>query len=735
MPQPRPRQKPYEAAAASLMAYARVGPAGALARRAGAPVIYSLLLLAGAVVLLARWPIVAGDSDLWLYLSAGRRLYETGSIPADSYYSFVEPPRPWDNYSWLVEAVFYPVFTAFGYQGLALLKALLFGAAAVPAWLLLFRDGPRGQAPPRGWAAAIFALALVVVIDKYKVGRPHVFTYALMAAFMCLLELRPRRAFWLIPLAVLWGNLHGRTYPAMFLVAGAYIADELLPVLTGRGGGGRLDRRLVAALLLCLAAVFLTPLGPRLIAAPFVHQGRLSGFIGEYTPPAPGELLTVNIVELVLTHRSAFALLLAAAAASALTALAAPRGRVGPLLMAAGGALLLSRGSRFMTECALLSLPLLRATPPIRGGLWRDLLPGPARVLAALLLMAPPALLLKDMFEPRPRYPFSGRHLPQGVAAFLERADTGGKVLNFPNTGSYLHWMIHPRYRIFADMTFPNVFTPEDFYWAQSAFLTAEGLAGTLARYAPDYISAPRYHRGFRDLIARHPDYVPVFFDDVDVLYVDRRRHPGLAREHGLSLDPYALDESYPPALPGPEAPGPPLPAFLERMIEIDPSCLATRMMAIRLLMPHRAWSRVLDHGRAIADAFPELPAGFVAQGDALRGQGAVESALDAYRRALDLADPGGRRFILRKMASAQMARRDYRSGYALLRRAVDPDNPAIGRRELYYLATAAMLAHEEGEAGLLFERLYTRLSPPGTDSRAAAQADVRAWGLHPPEF
>ena len=129
----------------------------------------------------------------------------------------------------------------------------------------------------------------------------------------------------------------------------------------------------------------------------------------------------------------------------------------------------------------------------------------------------------------------SSANLPAGVAAFLNRVDRGGKVLNDPNTGGYLQWMLYPKYKIFMDMEVPFLFTDEDMVTAVTMFGDRQVLSGVLARYEPDFITVRNNDRGFKRVMEEaFPHYTIVFFDDHEVLYVDSRKHPDLAREFEL---------------------------------------------------------------------------------------------------------------------------------------------------------------------------------------------------------
>ena len=72
------------------------------------------------------WPIVGYDTDLWYHLSGGRYFWQNGTIPHDSYFSFIVPSKAWYDYYWMFQAIVYKIFQWAGYPGLVALRCLLY---------------------------------------------------------------------------------------------------------------------------------------------------------------------------------------------------------------------------------------------------------------------------------------------------------------------------------------------------------------------------------------------------------------------------------------------------------------------------------------------------------------------------------------------------------------------------------------------------------------------------------
>jgi hypothetical protein len=170
----------------------------------------------GAVAFLVLWLLLltAGRSNFFRdpgtfwHVVTGERILADGFIRTDPY-TFTFGGTWWVPYQWLGEVVMALIHRAGGFDALLLGSVTLI--AGIYAWLTtrLLQTGLRPVA-----VGALIALALAASSSHFHV-RPHLFTIAGMAATMALLVdidagLVPlRRLAWLIPLFVVWTNIHG----------------------------------------------------------------------------------------------------------------------------------------------------------------------------------------------------------------------------------------------------------------------------------------------------------------------------------------------------------------------------------------------------------------------------------------------------------------------------------------------------------------------------------------------
>jgi len=700
----------------------------------GPTLLYLLFLGSLSCYHLLAWPIQVTDTDLWYHLNSGRYLFTHGTIPRDSFFSFLSPPRPWVDYFWLFQALVYTIFSWGQYYGLLLLRAIIYLALLAVVSGYLF-TGTRSR-QLRAWSTFCFVLYCLVLFPRFLLVRPHMLTYLFIALFLYILEFHRRRAIVLPVLAVLWCNVHGIAYPVLLGICGAYVAEYFIRRLRGQSYRRVEVLRFLVPTVLAMAAVYLTPHGLRLLAVPLASLTYASRFIIELLPLTWGDLTSFHVSTLLPSSLGVFNVLLITAGVIALTSMLQRTARISHMLLFVGGLLLLTRGLRFTSECALLCLPLLKANP-LR---LKSELPKSTHLVLLGLLMMVPVSFLNPSRVMRPRYPFSYAGLPQGVVAFLQHTKSGGTVLNDINIGGYLQWTLYPSYRIFADMEVPFLFTDEDLHIGRQVFVSKPILAKMLQRYTPTFISVPIDCEKFPALIHDFPDYTAVWFDDANVLYVHRTQRPDIAAVYALSrVDPFALakwqrreqmgevtdDKAL--WLPAPPARSSII-AQLERQVAIDPDCLLTNRLLAMADTEDGRYERALTHAEAVIRNFPEVATGYHLLGDAWRGLGEFGRARSAYQAALARAKSPESRDIQRALGELYLAHHEPAAAFNAFFHSVDLFSPETPIDELFRLAVLARTLGMVKEADAFLTYLYAfRIGP---DEKAWIERLGNEWTL-----
>jgi tetratricopeptide (TPR) repeat protein len=585
---------------------------------------YLAVFTAALVAFLARWAIHAGDTDLWYHLAAGRAIAQDGAIPSEAFASFLE--RPWLDYYWLFQLVVWAIHGVAGYGGLVLARAVLFLALAAAAIALLRPWRPPGAA----LRTAALVSVLLILLPRFASLRPQLVVLTLLPLVLVALE---RGGRWLLTLpvaALVWANVHGVSWPVLAMVLAAYGAELLLEAGRRQGPPAAIRGRLLA-LVLAAAAVLATPHGMALLPVPFTSLDFASRILDELGRVSPAAFAGLAVDRLVPGRQTLFNLLALMTLVALLEQLSHRRLRAAHVLLVAGGALLIGRGSRFVFEASLLALPLLAAWDP-PPALSRRGWSRPVRVVLLALVAAIPFLTLWR-WQWRGSFPLATENLPVGVSTFLERAGGGGTLFNDPDLAGYLEWRLVPRYQIFSDLQTPFLHSDVDSFLALGAFGDARVLRKVVARWQPDFLAVSAWETAARRAIDARLGYVPVAFDWTTVLYASRRSRPALAASYRLAaVDPYAAAGGRWPLRRG--APRARASSELSRLVAVDGDNGALRVALGRLELAGGRAAAALRHAQRAVAVAPRRPEPWRLEGDALVALGRYREAVDALAAA-----------------------------------------------------------------------------------------------------
>jgi hypothetical protein len=203
------------------------------------------------------------DPGTFWHTAVGERILATHAVPACDEYSYTRAGEPWAAYEWLGECGMALAHRVSGLDGLLLVTVTLL--AGLYAWLA-GRLARAGMHPL--WAVSLTALAAGVGASHFHT-RPHLVTILLQAVTVHLLSrcdagtLPLRRLAWLVPVFVVWTNVHGGVLGGIGTV-GLVAAGWWVAPLAGwespvRGWRGRLFLVLLVAG--CVLAVLVNPYG------------------------------------------------------------------------------------------------------------------------------------------------------------------------------------------------------------------------------------------------------------------------------------------------------------------------------------------------------------------------------------------------------------------------------------------------------------------------------------------
>jgi hypothetical protein len=209
------------------------------------------------------------DPDMWWHLKTGEVIWTTHTIPTTDLFSYTTNHHSSIPHEWLSELLIYGAYRWAGYSGLMLWLCFFTVALLITGYVLCsLYSGNSKVALVGGLTIWLFGTIGFAV-------RPHMIGYLLLIIELLLLHLgqtRDRRWFLgLPPLFALWVNCHGSFFFGIALV-GVVLFSSWFSFHSGSLVATRWDlpRRLtlILALVLSAAALFINPVGPRLVLYP-----------------------------------------------------------------------------------------------------------------------------------------------------------------------------------------------------------------------------------------------------------------------------------------------------------------------------------------------------------------------------------------------------------------------------------------------------------------------------------
>ncbi|MBF0515963.1 MAG: hypothetical protein HQK97_02430 [Nitrospirae bacterium] len=671
--------------------------------------VYVAAFLIYVVFGLSTLPILNGDTDLWYHLNGGRYIAAHGEIANSSFFSFLEPARHFSNYYWLFQLLNYKIHLALGNTGLIALRAMLFCLISA-ALFGVFRVRSEGITP---FFVLMLTMYIMLLLPRSLLNRPHVFSYLFIAVFVYVYEIRPQRAYILPVIALLWVNLHGVEYPVMLLICGAYMAEVYVRRLRRKTAFTKDELMRLASGAACMGAIYLSPHGAALLSVPFTDTRYASVYINELREMTAVEFLSFNVTEGGISYISIFNVMLVLTLSGLTSALSNNKLRMSHLGLLLGGAYLLTKGARFRSEFALLVMPVVGSALPIDfnhaavGGLSKWL-----RNTAAAVILSVPFIFVHYTLNDSP---VLARQLPHGVVSFLKHVKAmpgNGRVMNHPNSGGYLQWELYPRYKIAMDMEAPFLFSDFDFYNIHMSYQDETVFRKFAARYRPSYITVPRQYGAFKEIIAKFPEYQPVFFDDAEVLY---SRQPDVVSLYSIkAVNPFAPEIS---AADNATV----VMAELNKISSIDPNIDAVVRTIAQIKINEGKYDEAVQYAQRLINSSPDLPVGYYLRGDALIGKQEYAAALKSFKIAMGRTPDAMKSPIYRKLWECRFKMKQDKESYQALSKAVDVFSPQTPYTDLYQLGLAALDDGDIERAHMLFMAAYEKL-PLAADNASLFQ-------------
>jgi hypothetical protein len=397
------------------------------------------------------------DPDFWWHLKTGQLIVEMRTIPHTDIFSSTFFGREWVTHEWLSEAIIYMIHRALGYGGLVVTFALVIVAAL---WLAYRRCAERvGHPGVAGFALILGALAAASTWG----ARPQMFSFLFASIFISMLDVYARRGggrfiWWLVPLMILWVNMHAGFFLGLVLIVLTIMGMALDEWFAQGERPGALSRRVLPlcyVLAVCALAVSLNPSGTRIYTYPFetLTSPTMMKYIQEWLSPDFHKLMFLPLAVLIFATFMALAL-------------SKKRARLGELLLLCATGYASLRSARNIPFFALVAIPLfaehfwnwITAYP---WALWLTL---PEKreegshvwlkiALNVLLLIAIPVSLcvLRVTTVVASQADSEVENFPVAAVEFMRANQLPQPIYNEYGWGGYLIWKLSPDYKVYID--------------------------------------------------------------------------------------------------------------------------------------------------------------------------------------------------------------------------------------------------------------------------------------------
>jgi hypothetical protein len=248
--------------------------------------------------------------SLW-HIVLGERMLSTGQLIRSDPFSFTRGGRPWVSQYWLVECLLALLHRIGGLD--SVMAVTIIGLAALYTWVArrLIRAGLHPLL-----AALIMVMAIAGGSHHFH-PRPHLLTLALLGwtfAALCNFETGRtslRRLFWLIPVFIVWANVHGGMVTGVITLALAVVGWCLAWLIGAQTPVTRprqcLD--LASLVIACGLAALVNPYGAELPKLWFALIGSpvLPRLIQEHAPMYRAGASALTIVPIASLYLAALA--------------------------------------------------------------------------------------------------------------------------------------------------------------------------------------------------------------------------------------------------------------------------------------------------------------------------------------------------------------------------------------------------------------------------------------------
>lgn len=425
------------------------------------------------------------DWDFWWHIATGRYIVETGTIPSQDTFSYTSALAEnknifpvWENFIlkqyWFSQVIFYLIYDNSGAKGIIILRTSLLIATILLVFLTL-----------RRWSVSfplsfIFISTLFFGLTRATGERPVLFTVFFTALTFFIIEgfraKKSKKIFLLIPLMLLWANMHGGFIIGVVIII-VFMAGEALEVILKRESCTRKDLYLFyTATVLAAGVSFLNPAGwdAFSIAANISSKYKaIHTHIQEYESPLTFYKYRVYPIQ--------YSYVFLALLFPVIMLLRNKKMNLSHFFLLSGILIMSLSASRFVVYYMIIGTMILgKESDTLLAGLLQKRFSRATNEkivngLTVLVLVSIVSYVVGIRTFERVTYRVAKEYsVPEAAVDFIERNHLSGNMLNEYGYGGYITWRLYPWKKTFLDSRSLNITVRTEYGWIYTATEYAE---------------------------------------------------------------------------------------------------------------------------------------------------------------------------------------------------------------------------------------------------------------------
>ncbi|MCW5907925.1 MAG: hypothetical protein KIS94_08715 [Chitinophagales bacterium] len=417
------------------------------------------------------------EPDLWWQIRTGEWILENLQVPKQDVFSFTYAGSEWVNVKWGSEVLFALLTKLSGPESVFLLQAVV----SCLVVFFLFRTAKLRAAST---FALVVSLLFTLLVSEYRInGRPEMFSHLFTVAYVFVL-LRHRKhpsnnIYWLIPLQILWANLHEAFGIGIVLVGIFFISEWIEYFLSSKkilSAKKELPKAISVLLPLLIGSVIVNPNGITLLTKPLnilgqVYENKYTTELFDFTMPDYWQWNAYATLVLLLITKAGWLWRFASQKKKNKLLFAFEEFGIGYLLVLLAFFYLASTAYRNVVFFALVLFPALHAALDFLFSKIQFTSKHTKQLTVAcsfLLFAFYVAIITNKYYEwtnSRDRFGLEvlSSYNPVGAAEFVQQNNLQGNCFSDYLTSSYLLWKLQPEFKTFIDLRDLDVF-PAGFF-------------------------------------------------------------------------------------------------------------------------------------------------------------------------------------------------------------------------------------------------------------------------------